>query len=88
MNEVHVSLPVRNESGADISLCLEPYCESFRVKPRQRVVVHAVCMLSGGSPPEFVVGYSDSTITVYAPGAPSALIDAYVTLDGTRLSTS
>lgn len=79
-----LSLPFKNESAEAVRLCLEPYSEFFSVKPGQRVVVHAVCSpIAQGL--EFVVAHNGSFITIYAPGAPDALVDAYVMLDGAKL---
>lgn len=85
MSEVHISLPVRNDSIGELKLCLEPYCEYFDIPPGHKVEVHAICEADQASPPIFVVGYADASITVYAPGAPTSLIDAYVTTGGNRM---
>lgn len=79
-----LSLPFKNESAEAVRLCLEPYSEFFSVQPGQKVVVNAVCRPGTGGL-EFVVAHNGSFITIYAPGAPEALVDAYVTLNGVKL---
>lgn len=80
----NLTLPFKNESAETVRLCLEPYAEFFHVHPGQKVVVNAVCK-PGTEGLEFVVAHNGSFITIYAPGAPEALVDAYVTLNETKL---
>ena len=79
-----LSLPFKNESSEPVRLCLEPYCEFFLIQPREKVVVSAICS-GDASSFEFLVVHNGSFITIYAPGAPVVLVDAYVSLNGEKM---
>lgn len=85
MDTVNVCLPFKNEGSKSMKLYLEPYSEFFYIQAGQKVVINAVCAKNTDNF-EFVVAHNDSYFTVYAPGAPTELMDAYVTLNGVKLA--
>ena len=85
MDTLTARLPFKNEGKHPVKLCIEPYCEFFEISSGQKVIVHAICAENVENL-EFSIVYDDSYLTIYAPGAPTGLIDVYVTLDNVKLT--
>lgn len=79
-----ISMKVWNESAAPLRFHFEPYGDMFEIPPGAEVWLHAE-LTATGDDVTFTVGYDGALLTVYAPGAPNHLLDAFVTLDGIRL---
>lgn len=84
MPNLHITLPLQNESTKVLKIYLEPIPEYFFVQPGEKVVVHGICDADTGNT-VFTVAPNDDGIVVYAPGEISGFVDCYLTRDGVRL---
>jgi len=85
MSNLHVMLPLQNESAVPLEVLLEPLSEYFIIQPGICIEIHAV-FDSNTANINFTVAPSEHLLTIYAPGEISGFVDCYVTQDGTRLA--
>jgi hypothetical protein len=84
MSNLHVTLPLQNESASAIKVLLEPLSEYFIVQPGESIEVHGI-FDSQTSNMNFTIAPNDGFLTLYAPGEIAGFIDCYATRNGIRL---
>ena len=85
MPNLHLKLPLQNESSSPVKIVLEPLSEYFIVQPGQRIEVNGICD-DQTSNRSFTIAPDDSGLTIYAPGEIAGFVDCYVTCNGIRLN--
>ena len=84
MPNLHVILPLQNESSSPVEIQLEPLPEYYIIQPGQKVEIHGVCADTTENR-TFTVAPGDSCLTIYAPGQLAGFVHCYVTCNGVRL---
>ena len=87
--DLHLVLPLKNDSSNVIKLWLEPSCEYFSVESGQNVTVHALLrkLDEDAKQYSFTIAPNDSCFVIYAPGDLSEFVECYVVADnGIRLT--